>query len=320
MILVTGGAGYIGSVTVSELVTRGYEVVVLDDLSTGHRDVVPTSIPFVQGDIADQALLSSVFADYGVSAVVHFAAKSLVGESVKDPLLYVESNLCKTSAMLRVMQRHNVHALVFSSSAAVYGEPDATPITEDHRKQPISPYGLSKWWIEQVLYWCHTAWGLSPISLRYFNAAGAVPSLSLRERHNPETHLLPRVLSAWAEGEPAQVFGTDYPTSDGSAIRDYVHVQDLATAHVLALEATLKGQAGAYNVGTGRGYSVLEILAAVEQATSTLLPRTYLPRRVGDPAVLVADSTRLQRSLGWRPQQSDLSTIVSSTLAALKTG
>ena len=314
MVLVCGGAGYIGSVTVWELVDRGHDVVVIDDMSTGHRESLPDSVPFVEGDIGDAELVRTTIRQHQVDSVIHFAAKSLVAESVKDPLLYVTSNVGKTSLFLRVLQEEGVRSIVFSSSAAVYGEPEVTPIPESHAKLPISPYGLSKWWTEETLRWCGQAWGLSWIALRYFNAAGGLPSHSLSERHVPETHLIPRLIAAWSEQKPADIFGTDYPTPDRSAIRDYIHVRDLAAAHILALETTAKGKSGSFNVGTGSGHSVLEVLSALEAETGSAMLRNYLPRRPGDPAALVADTRKIMADLGWRPRLSDLRKIVRSAL------
>lgn len=317
LILVTGGAGYIGSVTVAELVDAGEGVVVLDDLSTGHRSSVPPKVPFVQGDIADDALVRSVIREHGVRAVVHFAAKSLVAESTMDPLLYVRANLGKTAAFLESLRTEQVRSIVFSSTAAVYGEPEVVPIPERQPQRPVNPYGLTKWWIEQTLGWCERAWGLSWIALRYFNAAGGVPERSLAERHHPETHLIPRLLQAWQQQGPAEIFGADYPTADGTAVRDYVHVRDLAQAHRLALTAAQEGRSGVYNVGTGRGYSVLEVVSALEQETGTNLDHRVLPRRAGDPATLVADGSKIRQDFGWQPQYSDMRSIIRTALDAL---
>lgn len=315
MVLVTGGAGYIGSVVVDALLRAGEEAVVLDDLSTGHEDAVAQGL-LIRGDIEDGALVESICRERAVDAVIHFAAKSLVGESMRDPLLYVRHNVGKTAALLQSMRRAGVRRLVFSSTAAVYGEPERTPIPEDHPKRPVNPYGLSKWWIEQTISWCRAAWGLDAICLRYFNAAGAVPERGLRERHDPETHLIPRLLAALSAGRPVEVFGTDYPTPDGSAVRDYIHVLDLAQAHLVALWAVREGRSGAYNVGTGEGHSVLEVVSRLEEVAGVAVARSLLPRRAGDPAALVADGARLRAELGWEPRHSDLHSIIASAREA----
>lgn len=315
-VLVTGGAGYIGSVVAADLLSTGREVVVLDDLSTGHPDAVPPDAVFVRGDIADGPLLRRILEAHPIRSVIHLAGRSLVGESVEDPLLYVQANVAKTSALLASLRDGGVRSLVFSSSAAVYGEPYRLPIPEDHPRYPLSPYGLTKKWIEETLGWCERAWGLSWASLRYFNAAGAIPGTTLVERHQPETHLIPRLVEAWRTGRPVELFGADYPTPDGTAIRDYVHVKDLSDAHLRALSSAEAGTSGIYNVGSGIGASVLEVVRALEAVTGSRLEISVCPRRSGDPAVLVADASRITRNLGWRPRLGDIAGIVGSVVAA----
>lgn len=310
-ILVTGGAGYIGSHTVQVLLARGYEVVVLDDVSTGHEAAVLTKA-FYRGDISDAELVGRIVRDHRIDAVIHFAAKSLVGESVQKPDLYFYENTAKTNQLVSALVAHGVDKFIFSSTAAVYGIPDDVPIPETAKKQPINPYGASKWMIEQSLHWLEQAYGLRWTALRYFNAAGASLDGSIGERHNPETHLIPLVLqAALGEREAAYVFGTDYATPDGTCIRDYIHVLDLAEAHVLALEALNRGaESRAYNVGTGRGYSVREIIEMAKRVTETDFPVIESPRRPGDPDVLVAQVEAIQSALGWQPRYSDLETMI----------
>lgn len=288
-------------------------MVVLDNLRSGHREHV-VGDAFIAGDVGDVPLVRGLIREYRVTSVMHFAARSLVGESVQDPLAYVEGNVGRTARLLQAMQAEGVREIVFSSTAAVYGEPETTPIPEDHPKRPLNPYGQSKWWIEETLDACESAWGLRHIALRYFNAAGGVPEWGLQERHDPETHLIPRLLTAQRRDERAEVYGTDYPTPDGTAVRDYVHVLDLAEAHRLALRAVRLGRSAAYNVGTGEGLSVLQVIAAVREATGRDLPYEVRPRRPGDPAVLVADPGRIRRELGFSPRHSGIREIVGSAV------
>lgn len=310
-ILVAGGAGYIGSHMVLALLEAGHRVVVLDDLSTGHRDLLPGGV-FIQGSLGDAVLLEKVFAAYPLDAVMHFAAHSLVGESMTRPLAYYRNNLGATTVLLEAMLRHGVERFIFSSSAAVYGEPAQVPIPEEAPLAPTNPYGASKRAVEELLAWCATAHGLRAVSLRYFNAAGADPAGRLGERHDPETHLVPLVLQAAAGRRDAiQIFGTDYPTPDGTCIRDYVHVTDLAAAHLLALEALMDGAGGAvYNLGNSRGHSVREVIATARRVTGREIPEREAPRRPGDPAVLVAASDKARRELHWRPRFEGLETII----------
>ena len=311
-VLVTGGAGYIGSHTVKALEAAGHEVVVYDDLSAGHREAVPGS-PLVEGDIHDVAKLGDALRAHRVGAVLHFAARASVGESVSDPRGYYWNNVGGTLAVLEAMIAASVGRLVFSSSAAVFGEPIETPIDEAHPTRPINPYGETKLAVERALPYFERAYGLRSVTLRYFNAAGADPDGGLGEDHDPELHLIPRAIQAALGGPPVPVFGEDYPTPDGTCLRDYIHVTDLADAHVRAL-AALEGGAGttAYNLGNGRPISVREVLRGVERVSGRPVPRVPSPRRPGDPAVLFASRARIERELGWRPALGDLDTIVAT--------
>jgi len=312
-ILVTGGAGYIGSITAHHLLKRGFEVVVVDDLSRGHREnVAPERLHVLRLQDTDgvAALLQ------GVDAVVHFAAHSAVGESMREPELYFSNNVGGTASLLEAMARNGVRRLVFSSTAAVYGNPEKMPIPEDARIAPVNPYGESKAIVEKILRELDRYRGLRSVPLRYFNACGADPGAGLGEAHNPETHLIPLLFKAVATGEPIQIFGDDYPTPDGTCIRDYIHVSDLATAHLAALDHLLAGGASAaFNVGTGAGLTVLEVLRAVEKVTGKSVPHKIAPRREGDPTELVADSTKLRKTLGWEPRHSGIEEIVRDAWA-----
>jgi UDP-glucose 4-epimerase len=318
-ILVTGGAGYIGSHMVKTLLDAGFGVVVIDNLCAGHRDAVLGGT-FVQGDIADGDLVGRVLAQHHVAAVMHFASCIQVGESVSDPGKYYRNNLANTVLLLEAMRSRGVQKLIFSSSGAVYGEPEQVPIPESHPKVPLNPYGRSKWIVEQVLADYDRAGSLQSVSLRYFNAAGAHPSGLLGERHDPETHLIPLVLRAASGSAPhIKVFGQDYDTPDGTGIRDYVHVVDLCQAHLLALESLLDGgETAAFNLGNGSGFSVLEVIAAAKRVTGREVPVVAAPRRAGDPARLVADSTLARARLNWRPQFADLETIIEHAWAREK--
>lgn len=316
MILVVGGAGYIGSHMVKRLARAGFDVLTLDNLSTGHRDAVLAGA-FVLADLADRRALDALFSSHRVEAVMHFASFIQVGESVRDPAKYYGNNVAHTLNLLDAMVRHGVLRFIFSSSAAVYGDPVAVPIPETHPKAPINPYGRSKWMIEQVLADYEHAYGLRSVSLRYFNAAGADPEGELGERHEPETHLIPLVLAA-AHGKIPQVtvFGRDYPTPDGTCIRDYVHVADLCDAHLAALEYLLGGGATrAYNLGNGQGYSVAEVIDAARRVTGRDIPVVEGVRRQGDPPRLVADSRRARADLSWSPRYPDLDTLVAHAWA-----
>jgi UDP-glucose 4-epimerase len=312
-LLVTGGAGYIGSVVAAVALSEGHQVSVLDDLSTGHADAVPPGASFTEGTVRDAA--RGVLAG-GVDAVLHFAAKSLVGESVANPALYWEQNLGGTLALLEAMRVTGVGTIVFSSTAAVYGEPEHTPITEDAPTRPTSPYGASKLAVDTTLTEYARLHGIGAVSLRFFNVAGAHAGPDgrwLGERHSPETHLIPTILKvALGEGGPGPVrlFGDDYPTPDGTCVRDYIHVTDLARAHMLALRACVPGEHKVYNLGSGTGFSNLEVLSACREATGLDIPVKVGARRPGDPAVLVASSQRMRTDCGWRAERS-LDTMVT---------
>lgn len=310
-ILVTGGAGYIGSVTTEHLLARGHHVVVLDDLSSGHRDAVPQEVPFVHADVADADMVAYALREHEVEVVMHFAACSLVGESMSQPTRYFKNNTGGSIALLDTMARLGVQRFVLSSTAALFGTPDALPISEGATVRPESVYGESKVLIERVLGWLQQTAGLGYVALRYFNAAGA--SLARGEDHRPESHLIPLVLQV-AAGRRAhiEVFGDDYPTSDGTAVRDYVHVEDLAAAHALAVEALEPGQARAYNLGNGEGFSVREVIDVCRDVTGSDVAEARAPRRAGDPPVLVADAGLIRSELGWEPRHASLQDIVAS--------
>ena len=312
-ILVCGGAGYVGSHCLEALKAAGYDCVVVDDLSRGHRAAVGES-PLYVGNIADDALMDRVFREHHIEVVLHFAAASQVGESMKDPLLYYENNLCATVALLRSMRRHEVGRIVFSSSAAVYGEPDTVPIPEESPKAPTNTYGETKLAMERLMHWCHVAYGLEYVSLRYFNAAGASPSGIIGEDHTPETHQIPLVLqTAQGRREKVSIFGDDYPTPDGTCIRDYIHTSDLASAHLLAARRLLAGEgSGIFNLGSEHGLSVRQIIDAARKVTGRDFPVEVAPRRAGDPAVLIASNRKAREVLGWVPQHSDAHTILAS--------
>jgi UDP-glucose-4-epimerase GalE len=310
-VLVTGGAGYVGSVTARHVAATGRPVVVLDDFSTGHRDACRFGT-LVEGDVADAALVRATLRREKVTAVLHFAAKALVAESVREPDLYDRWNRGKTATLLQTCRGEGVRAFVFSSTCSVYGDPKEVPIPEGHARFPTNPYGRSKKACEDLL----GTSGIPAAALRYFNAAGAEPAERLGERHDPETHLIPVAVRAALRGETITVFGTDWPTPDGTCVRDYVHVADLAEAHVKAMARLEKGEpGGAWNLGTGRGHSVREVLAAVERATGRKVARVDGPRRAGDVAALVAKADRARADLGWTPTRSALDRIVADAVA-----
>ncbi len=311
-ILVVGGAGYIGAHMVKMLLASGYRVVTLDNLSGGYRDAVLGG-DFVFGDIADRQSLERLFAGYRFDGVMHFASFIQVGESVQNPGKYYQNNVAATLNLLDAMVAHGVKRFIFSSSAAIFGEPHYTPLDEQHPKQPINPYGLTKWMIEQILGDYDLAYGLKSVCLRYFNAAGADPDGELGERHVPESHLIPLVLQA-ASGrrEAITVYGQDYDTPDGTCIRDYIHINDLCQAHLLALEQLLSGaESAAYNLGNGAGFSVKQVIDVAKEVTGKTIPVLMGERRGGDPARLVADSKKARTVLGWQPQYADLATIIA---------
>ncbi len=317
-ILVTGGAGYIGSHTVRLLASQGRKVVVLDNLVYGHeRAIVDPGVELVVGEVGDQALVRSLFEKHRFGAVVHFAAYAYVGESVTDPLKYYQNNTAEPVALLQVMQEFGCKVFVFSSTCATYGVPVKVPITEENPQDPINPYGRSKLMVEWVLADCDRAWGLKSACLRYFNASGSSADGLIGEDHDPETHLIPRVLMAvTGEIDHVEVFGTDYDTPDGTCIRDYIHVEDLADAHARALDHLAGGgDSVRCNLGTGVGVSVKEIIAAVEEVTGRQVPVKYGPRRAGDPAMLVADPSLAKELLGWSAARRDVREMVRSAWA-----
>jgi UDP-glucose-4-epimerase GalE len=311
-ILVTGGAGYIGSHTVLQLVDQGYDVVVVDSLVRGHRDAVDPAL-LREVDLHDTEGLVKVMQEKPCDAVIHFAAFIAVGESMKKPELYFYNNVSGSLSLFNAMVRTGVKHAVFSSTAAVYGMPALSPIPESLPYSPINPYGESKVMTERILNWFDQLHGLRSICLRYFNASGADPALRAGERHDPETHLIPLLFNAALTGKPVTVFGEDYPTPDGTCVRDYVHVTDLAQAHILAVESLMAGApSNRFNVGTGSGYSVREVINAVEKVTGKKVPYIVGPRREGDPPELVADSARIKKTLGWMPKYSDLDQVVET--------
>ena len=310
-VLATGGAGYIGSHIVRRLLESGHEVVVVDDLSLGHAEAVGGA-RLVVGDFADPDILARELGG-GVDYVMHMAALCEVGESVERPARYYRNNVTRSLALMDAARRHRVRGIVFSSTAATYGEPESVPILEDHPQRPTNPYGETKRAVERALDWFHGAYGLKFSVLRYFNAAGAHPDGTIGEDHHPESHLIPRLLEATREGaEPMPIFGNDYPTPDGTCVRDYVHVQDLARAHVLAMSAMESGEveAEAFNLGNGEGFSVRQVIEAVERISGRPPATREAPRRAGDPAVLVAGSGRIRSRLGWEPEFPALDEIV----------
>ncbi len=312
-ILVTGGLGYVGSHAVKLLVERGEKVICLDNLIFGHKQASSGS-EIVIGDIGDQALLRQIFTSNKIDAVMHFAAFAAVGESVADPQKYYLNNISKSLAMLQVMLENDVKMMIFSSSAATFGEPEIVPIPENHPQDPTNPYGRSKLMLEHILKEYEHAYGLRSISLRYFNAAGADPSGLIGEDHTPEHHLIPLIIQAALGQRPdVKIFGADWPTPDGTCVRDYIHVTDLAQAHLLGLDALRAGKGTtAYNLGNGNGYSVMEVVKMVEKVSGRQVKAIPSDRRPGDPAVLVASSKKISAELGWKPAFTDLESIVSS--------
>jgi UDP-glucose 4-epimerase len=309
-VLVTGGAGYIGSVVTSELVAAGMSPVAYDNLSEGHRGAVPENVPLVVADLADATTLADVLRSHDIEAVIHMAASALLGESMERPDLYFRNNVVASLTLLEGMREAGVKRMVFSSSAATYGEPEGFPIQETDRTDPVNPYGETKLIFEKALRWYDHAFGIRYASLRYFNAAGATPELG--EDHDPETHLIPLILRIpLGQAEKIHIFGDDYPTPDGSCVRDYIHVGDLARAHVLALKRLEEGS-GIYNLGNGNGYSVKEVIEAARTVTGHRIPAVVAPRRPGDPATLVASSRKAEAELGWKPEMGDLVEIVRS--------
>lgn len=312
-ILVTGGAGYIGSHTVLSLLEKNYDVVVVDNLSKGHKEAVLGGKLYI-GDLQDESFLDNVFSENEITSVIHFAAFSLVGESVTNPLKYYHNNVYSTIKLLQCMNKHNVKNIVFSSTAATYGEPKHVPIQESDDTIPTNPYGESKLAIEKMLKWADNAYGIKYIALRYFNASGAHPSGKIGEDHNPETHLIPIILNtALGKQECINIFGDDYNTPDGTCIRDYIHVCDLASAHILAVNKLENGgESSICNLGNGTGFSVKEVIDVAKEVTGVDIKIKISPRRSGDPATLVASSDKAKSELGWKPEFSDINTIIES--------
>lgn len=313
-ILVLGGAGYIGSHMVDRLIENGRDVVVVDNLVTGHRKAVPASVPFYEVDIHDKAALSAVFDQEEIEAVVHFAASSIVPESMANPLKYFDNNTGGMITLLEVMEAHNVKNIVFSSTAATYGVPEHSPIKETDPQLPINPYGESKLQMEHIMRWADVAYGTKWVALRYFNVAGAKADGSIGEDHTPETHLVPVILQVAAgQREKIQMFGNDYNTPDGFNVRDYVHVVDLADAHILALDYLAQGNpSNQFNLGSSTGFSVKEMVEAAREATGETIPAEVAPRREGDPDTLIAASDKARDVLGWQPQYDDVKEIIKT--------
>lgn len=313
-ILVLGGAGYIGSHTVYELIDAGRDVVVADNLLTGFRAAVHPKASFYQLDIRDRSALDELFTKEKIEGVIHFAASSQVGESMSDPLKYYDNNLHGTMVLLQAMVAHGVDKIVFSSTAATYGEPERVPILETDRTDPTNCYGETKLAMEHMMRWVSRAHGLKYVALRYFNACGAHPSGAIGEAHNPETHLIPLILQVPnGQREKISIFGDDYPTKDGTCIRDYIHVSDLAQAHILALDHLLQGgESDVFNLGNGVGFTVKEVIDVARAVTGHPIPAETCPRRAGDPAQLIASSKKAVEQLGWKPKYNDLNTIIAS--------
>jgi UDP-glucose 4-epimerase len=314
MILVCGGAGYIGSHTVYELIDKGEEVLIVDNLQTGHEGAIHPKAKFCNGDIRDKGFLNKVFNENRIEAVIHFAANSLVGESMGNPLGYYENNVYGTLRLLEAMEKHNVKNIVFSSTAAVYGEPENIPILEEYKTQPTNPYGETKLAMEKMFKWADSAYGIKYISLRYFNVAGAHISGKIGEDHNPETHLIPLILQVpLGKREHIAIFGDDYDTHDGTCARDYIHVSDLANAHILALEKLRRGgRSSIYNLGNGEGFTVKEMVEGARKVTGHPIPVKITGRRSGDPAKLVASSEKARNELGWNPSFTNIEDIIRS--------
>ena len=312
-VLVCGGAGYIGSHTVAELIDRGHDVIIVDSLVTGHKEAIVGGKTYI-GDIRDENFIDGVFSNNKIDAVIDFAAFSLVGESVSEPLKYYENNVYSTLCLLKKMKQYGVDKIVFSSTAATYGEPKRIPIEETNTTSPTNPYGETKLAVEKMLKWCEKAYGIKYVALRYFNAAGAHVSGKIGEDHNPETHLIPIVLqAALGKREKVLIYGDDYPTEDGTCVRDYVHVTDLANAHILAVEMLKnKSKSGIYNLGNGKGFSVKEVVEAARKVTGIDIKAEIGQRRAGDPAVLVASSEKAAKELGWKIKYNSLEDIIES--------
>ncbi|GAY77181.1 UDP-glucose 4-epimerase GalE [Sporolactobacillus inulinus] len=316
-ILVLGGAGYIGSHAVYQLIDAGEDVVVVDNLQTGHKEALHPKAKFYQGDIRDKACLDSVFKKETIKGVIHFAANSLVGESVEKPLKYFNNNVYGMQVLLETMHENNVNHIVFSSTAATYGEPEVVPITEEMPTKPTNPYGESKLTMEKMMKWCDRAYGMRFVALRYFNVAGASKSGKIGEDHHPETHLIPIVLQVAAgERDHISIFGDDYATKDGTCVRDYVHIEDLIAAHRLALRYLFDGgKSDVFNLGSSEGFSVKEIIDAARKVTGKTIPAELAPRRAGDPSTLIASPKKAKSVLGWKPQHTNIPEILADAWA-----
>ncbi len=313
-VLVLGGAGYIGSHTVYELIDQGQDVVVADNLETGYREAVHPKARFYQGDIRNRAFVDSVFDKEKIDAVIHFAANSLVGESMTNPLKYYDNNLCGTKVLLESMVAHDIKKIVFSSTAATYGEPERVPILETDRTEPANTYGETKLSMEKMFKWVDRAHGLRYVSLRYFNACGAHKSGNIGEAHNPESHLIPLILQVPnKKRDVISIYGNDYDTKDGTCIRDYIHVTDLASAHILAVKYLMEGrESNIFNLGNGTGFTVKEVIEAARKVTGDPIPAAAAPRRAGDPAKLIASSEKAKTVLGWKPEHEEIEEIIAS--------
>lgn len=313
-ILVLGGAGYIGSHTVYELIKKEEDVVIIDNLETGHIEAVHPKARFYQGDIRDRAFIDQVFEKEKIDAVIHFAANSLVGESMTNPLKYYDNNLCGTKVLLESMVAHDIDKIVFSSTAATYGEPERVPILETDKTEPTNTYGETKLSMEKMFKWTGKAHGLRFVSLRYFNACGAYETGEIGEAHNPETHLIPLILQVPnGQREAISIYGDDYDTKDGTCVRDYIHVTDLAQAHILAVDYLIQGkESNIFNLGNGVGFTVKEVIETARKVTGDPIKAVVSPRRAGDPAKLIASSEKAKTILGWKPEHADLEEIIAS--------
>lgn len=313
-IMVAGGAGYIGSHMVHQLLKTGYDVVIVDNLSTGHHQAINPQARFYQGDTRDIQFLKQVFAQEQIQAIIHMDAFSIVPESVRDPLKYFDNNVIGMIKLLEIMQKYDIKYLIFSSTAATFGQPQQSPISDQTPQHPINPYGASKLMMEKMMCWIDQAYGIKSVALRYFNAAGSLADGSIGEDHNPETHLIPIILrTAMGEQATLKIYGNDYQTPDGTNIRDYVHVTDLAQAHILALKYLQAGNPStAFNLGSNQGFSVKEIIQAARKVTQKAIPTKIASRRGGDPDILIADSSRAKSILGWQPQYNDIQGIIKT--------
>lgn len=316
-VLVTGGAGYIGSHAVYGLIEQGFDVVIIDNLETGYQEALHPKAKFYQGDIRDLLFLDQVFSKETIKGVIHFAANSLVGESMTNPLKYFDNNVHGTQVLLQAMVKHNIKHIVFSSTAATYGEPEYTPIDEEHPTKPINPYGQAKLMMEQVIDWTSRAHELTYVSLRYFNVAGAHPSARIGESHRPETHLIPIILQVpLGKRDLLSIFGNDYQTKDGTCIRDYIHIEDLVDAHIKALKYLYSNQeSNVFNLGSGEGYSILEMLSAAESVVHEKIEYNMAQRRIGDPAILIASNKKAKEILDWQPKHKRIESIIESAWA-----